>query len=166
MATRIAPMDTMATIRFALVRSARGQNSQRASNTDFFHLHEDRLFSSTQFLGRSQQAVYYDRLFCLTEGGKLQKTIPYGVEWCLIFGLFDKSKVKTGRRSNAELCRPSFTSYLRCRSIPLVAIRGTHQTGLRNKVRIRHSLLRFIFPAYVRKVILRGRKGVVPKLQH
>src|ERR1700688_3021061 len=37
---------------------------------------------------------------------------------------------------------------------------------LGNKVCIRHSLLRFVFPAHVRKVILRGRKGFVPKLLH
>ncbi|WP_433965442.1 hypothetical protein [Tunturiibacter gelidiferens] len=60
-----------------------------------FHLHEYRLFSSTQRLCRSQQAVHYDRLFCLMEGRELQKTIPYGVEGCLIFGLFEESRVKS-----------------------------------------------------------------------
>ena len=48
----------------------------------------------------------------------------------------------------------------------LGAERASYQTGLRNKVRIRHSFLRFGFSAHVRKVILRGLKGFVPKLQH
>jgi hypothetical protein len=45
-------------------------------------------------------------------------------------------------------------------------VRAAHQTGLGNKVRIRYSLLRFVFPTHVRKVILRGRKGFVTKLLH
>jgi hypothetical protein len=60
-----------------------------------FHLHEYRPFSNTQRLCRSQQAVHYDRLFCLMEGRELQKTIPYGVERCLIFGLFWESRAKS-----------------------------------------------------------------------
>jgi hypothetical protein len=60
-----------------------------------FHFHENRQFSSTQRLCRSQQAVHYDRLFCLMAGGELQKTIPYGVEGCLIFGLFEESWPKS-----------------------------------------------------------------------
>jgi hypothetical protein len=36
----------------------------------------------------------------------------------------------------------------------LVAVHVIHHTGLRNKVRIRHSLLRFVIRSHIRKIIL------------
>jgi hypothetical protein len=70
-----------------------------------FHLHEYRPFSNTQRLCRSQQAVHYDRLFCLMEGRELQKTIPYGVERCLIFGCSGRA----GRRASTRSAQGSTT---------------------------------------------------------
>lgn len=46
----------------------------------------------------------------------------------------------------------------------LIAVRATHETGLRNNVRIRNSLLGFVFSAHVREVILRGRKKEIAPL--
>jgi hypothetical protein len=60
-----------------------------------FHLHKNRLFSGAQRLCRSQQSVHDNGLFCLMEGGELQKTIPYGVEGRVIFGLFEQSWPKS-----------------------------------------------------------------------
>ena len=88
-------MDTIATMRCAALRFACGHNSQKGIEYGLFHLHKNRLFSSARRLCRSQQSVPDNGLFCLMEGGELQKTIPYGVEGRVIFGPFEQSWPKS-----------------------------------------------------------------------